>query len=128
MRRLVVLIAIPSLAACFHSGAPSTAPAVATVERTRSLLSALADDSMEGRRAATAGEAKAARFIAARFRDARLEPAGDDGYLQHLLVKQTITRTTLPSGEVRTRTGHQVVSRADFDTVPPERRLTSVNV
>jgi Zn-dependent M28 family amino/carboxypeptidase len=127
MRRL--LIAIPLLAACFRAGTSSSSPPpVATVERTRSLLSALADDSMEGRRTATAGEARAARFIAARFREARLEPAGDDGYFQRLLMAQTTTRTQAQDEQIRTRTGAQLLARADFDTVPAERRLTSVNV
>ena len=127
MRRL--LIAVPLLAACFHAGGsrPSIPP-VATLDRTRSLLSALADDSMEGRRVASAGEARAARFIAARFREAGLEPAGDDGYLQRLPLAQTTTRTRLANGQERTRTGPALLARADFDTVPAERRLTSVNV
>jgi hypothetical protein len=127
MRR--ILIAIPLLAACFRAGSTRPlAPPVATVERTRSLLRALADDSMEGRRVASVGEARAARFIAARFREARLEPAGDDGYLQHLSMAQTTTRTQAANGQMRTRTGPQLLARADLDTVPAERRLTSVNV
>lgn len=128
MRRLI-LLAIP-LFGCFRAGSSSSAtPAIATVDRTRSLLTALAHDSMEGRRLASAGEARAARFIAARFREAGLQPAGDDGYLQHLqLLAQTTTRTRLQNGQERTRTGPQTLPREDFDTVPPERRLTSVNV
>ena len=127
MRRF--LLAVPLLAACFRAGtSPSALPPVATIERTQSLLSALADDSMEGRRTATPGEARAARFIAARFREARLEPAGDDGYFQRLLMVQRTTTTRSANGEDRTRTGPQLVTRADLDTVPAERRLTSVNV
>jgi hypothetical protein len=84
---------------------------------------------MEGRRLASAGEARAARFIAARFREAGLQPAGDEGYLQHLrLLAQTTTRTRSQNGQERTRTVPQLLPREDFDTVPPERRLTSVNV
>jgi hypothetical protein len=93
------------------------------------LLSALAHDSMEGRRVASAGEARAARFIAARFREAGLQPAGDDGYLQHLrLLAQTTMRYRTRNGQERTRTGPELLAREDFDTVPPDRRLTSVNV
>jgi Zn-dependent M28 family amino/carboxypeptidase len=83
---------------------------------------------MEGRRTASAGEARAARFIAARFREARLEPAGDDGFFQRLPMVQRTTTTRLPNGQERTRTGPQMVARTDLDTVPAERRLTSVNV
>jgi hypothetical protein len=127
MRRL--LIAVPMLTACFHAaGSRPSIPTVATIDRTRSLLSALADDSMEGRRVATAGEARAARFIAARFREAGLEPAGDDGFLQRLPMAQTTTRTRSANGQDRTRTGPALLTRADLDTVPAERRLTSVNV
>lgn len=121
------------LAACARAGAPATsasaAPAVATVERTQALLAALAHDSMEGRRVATTGEARAARFIAAQFREAGLEPAGDSGYFQRLPVANTTSRTRLANGQERVRTGTTVLpSFADLDTVPMERRLTSVNV
>ena len=128
MRRL--LIATSLLAACLHaSGSSPSIPPEATVDRTRALLTALAHDSMEGRRVATVGEARAARFIAARFHEAGLEPAGDDGgYLQRLPMAQTTTRTRMANGQERTRTGPALLSRADLDTVPPERRLTSVNV
>lgn len=83
---------------------------------------------MEGRRVATIGEARASRFIAARFREAGLEPAGDEGYFQFLPLALTTSRTELPSGRVLTRMAPQLLSLMDFDTVPPERRLTSVNV
>jgi hypothetical protein len=93
------------------------------------LLSALAHDSMEGRRVATAGEARAARFIAARMREVGLEPAGDSGYYQRLPVANTTVRTVLANGQERVRTGTSMLpSFADLDTVPAERRLTSVNV
>ena len=85
---------------------------------------------MEGRRVATAGEARAARFIAARFREVGLQPAGDSGtFFQHLPVATTTTITRLQNGQTRERTGTTMLpSFADLDTVPRERRLTSVNV
>lgn len=93
------------------------------------LLSALADDSMEGRRVATVGERRAARFIATRMREAGIEPAGDSGYFQRLPMASTTTRTRTANGQERVRTGAVVLpSFADLDTVPAERRLTSVNV
>jgi Zn-dependent M28 family amino/carboxypeptidase len=117
---------------CFGCARPGMSPAaarpVATVERTRSLLSVLADDSMLGRRVATIGEHRAARFIAARFREAGLEEAGDSGYFQRLPLATTTTRSRLPDGQERVRTGTALVTFADLDTIPNERRLTSVNV
>jgi hypothetical protein len=133
--RLVLPLAALGLACVRPATPPSTAPdaataAVATVERTRVLLTALAHDSMEGRRVASAGEARAARFIAEQLRRTGIEPAGDDnGWFQRLPLAQITTRTRLSNGQVRERTGPSLLpSRADLDTVPAERRLTSVNV
>ncbi|HWP69709.1 MAG TPA: M20/M25/M40 family metallo-hydrolase [Gemmatimonadaceae bacterium] len=136
MTRSVLVVALVVVAACSRSGAPPSTSAVAsnapvaTVERTRMLLTALAHDSMEGRRVATAGEARAARFIAARLREAGVEPAGDSGgYYQHLPMARTTTRIRSANGQERTREGASVLpSFADLDTVPVDRRLTSVNV
>jgi hypothetical protein len=126
-RRLVFVLAF--CVACTGFRSSSANPPVATVERTRSLLIALAHDSMEGRRFGTPGEARAARFIEARFRDAGLQPAGDSGYFQRLPVATTTTRTRLSNGQERVRTGTAILPTfADLDTVPPERRLTSANV
>ena len=132
-RRSIRVFAAILCAACTGTSSPSTTavnPTVATIERTRSLLTALAHDSMEGRRAGTAGEARAARFISARLREAGVQPAGDSGgWYQHLAFANTTTVTKLPNGQERRRTGPQVLpSFADLDTVPVERRLTSVNV
>ena len=55
----------------------------------RRLLTALAADSMEGRRTGTVGEQRAARMIAAEFRRMGLVPAGDSGsYLQRVPLAQ----------------------------------------
>lgn len=130
MTRRSILLTV----ALFACARPATNPSsvlstTATAERTRSLLAALSDDSMMGRRVATTGEARAARFIAARFREAGLQPAGDSGFFQYLPVANTTTKSVLPDGQERTRTGAQMLpSFADRDTVPAERRLTSVNV
>ncbi|MEP6745107.1 MAG: hypothetical protein ABJB33_06380, partial [Gemmatimonadota bacterium] len=56
---------------------------VITRARTVQLLSALADDSMEGRRTLTAGEVRAAKFIAGEFAALGLQPmGGDSGFYQ----------------------------------------------
>jgi len=109
--------------------APSAAPAMASVERTRMLLTALAHDSMEGRQVGTPGELRAARFIERQFRAIGLAPGGDSGFFQRVPVAITTTRRTMPNGQVRERTGPTLLpSLADRDSVPPERRRGSVNV
>src|SRR4051812_28642445 len=57
---------------------------VITPAHIRMVLSALADDSMEGRASGTRGSMRAARFIAAQFKAAGIAPAGDSGYFQHV--------------------------------------------
>jgi hypothetical protein len=85
------------------------------------VLSVLAADSLEGRGTGTRGGVKAARFIAAEFKAAGLEPAGDSGtYLQSVPVVM---------GTRGTRVGPMAVaSFAERDTFPAERRLTAYNV
>ena len=63
--------------------AQAPTPAV-TPDHIRLVLSALADDSMEGRGTGMPGSMRAARFIAEQFRLAGLTPAGDSGYFQHV--------------------------------------------
>jgi Zn-dependent M28 family amino/carboxypeptidase len=58
-----------------------------------SLLSALADDSMQGRGTATPGGDRAARFIADRMREYGLVPAGDSGYFQRVPLSATTDST-----------------------------------
>ncbi|HEU4571037.1 MAG TPA: M20/M25/M40 family metallo-hydrolase [Gemmatimonadales bacterium] len=79
------LIAALSLAAAFPLAAQTAAPArgAVTTAEVRRILTTLADDSMEGRRTLTAGEIRAARFIAAEFQALGLEPlGGDSAYYQ----------------------------------------------
>lgn len=47
----------------------------------------LSDDNMEGRRAGSAGHRRAAEFVAANFREARLEPGGNGSYLQEVRLE-----------------------------------------
>jgi peptidase M28-like protein len=89
------------------------------------LLSALADDSMEGRGTGTVGGARAARFIAEQMRTAGLEPAGDSGFFQRVPLAYA-TRTG-PDGRVQRR-AIAVASFADRDTFPADRRGLAVNV
>ena len=85
------------------------------------VLSVLAADSLEGRGTGTRGGEKAARFIAAEFKAAGLEPAGDKGTYLQSVPAVIATRGT--------RTGAMAVaSFADRDTFPAERRLIAYNV
>src|SRR5258708_1351182 len=72
---------------------PAEQPAALTVEETavlerisadslRGHVSFLASDLLEGRGTPSRGLDLAAEYIAAQFRGAGLEPAGDDGYFQ----------------------------------------------
>jgi Zn-dependent M28 family amino/carboxypeptidase len=55
-----------------------------------SYVEALANDGMEGRNTGSPGHKRAAEYVAARFKDAGLEPAGTAGYIQPVPFK---TRT-----------------------------------
>jgi len=88
-----------------------------TEANVRAELFALAADSMEGRFTASAGGARAARYIAERMRAAGLRPGGDSGYFQRVPV--SIDRGFLP---------RPVSSFAAWDTLPAERRGMAVNV
>ena len=57
------------------------------------MISALADDSMQGRGTATPGGDRAARFIADRMREYGLVPAGDSGYFQRVPLASTTDST-----------------------------------
>ncbi|HEX7123668.1 MAG TPA: M20/M25/M40 family metallo-hydrolase [Gemmatimonadaceae bacterium] len=133
---LVLALLVPSLVslACGRRGvqvttAPSAAATMATPERTRLLLTALAHDSMEGRGTGQPGSVRAARFIAAQMRAAGLEPAGDSGYFQRVPVAITTRRVRMANGEERERTGPVLLPSLEaLDTVPAQRRVTAVNV
>lgn len=84
------------------------------------VLSALADDSMQGRGTGTVGGAMAAKFIAAEFKAAGLEPAGDSGYFQRVPVA-----ITSRNGAMR---ASAVASFEVRDTFPADRRGLAVNV
>jgi hypothetical protein len=107
--------------------APSTADPVAERD-VRRLLTALADDSLEGRMTGSRGSAKAAAIIAAEMRRIGLEPAGDSGYFQRVPVAiTTVSRTR--NGQTRSMTMPALLpSFAALDTIPADRRRDAVNV
>ena len=63
-----------------HTGAAAKASPEA--QRWWAHVQFLADDRLEGRNAGSAGHKKAAAYVADRFKQAGLEPAGTSGYLQ----------------------------------------------
>jgi Zn-dependent M28 family amino/carboxypeptidase len=80
----ITQIVIPALVAlACAGGAPKPVQPARSLD-VRETLTALAADSMEGRKTATPGAARAARFLAARMQELGLEPAGDSGYFQRM--------------------------------------------
>jgi hypothetical protein len=90
-----VLAALPFVAcapAGPSAGPVSPAPAAASSgavreQDVRMTLTALADDSMQGRGTGMPGSAMAARFIAGQMRQIGLEAAGDSGYFQRVPLR-----------------------------------------
>ena len=80
------------------------------------ILSALAHDSMEGRKTGTPGAARAAAFIAAEMKAIGLSPAGDSGYFQKVPFRDDGRRLRL------------LDNIGALDTVPAEQRRISANV
>lgn len=122
--RCMVAIGLAVLAAsCGPDPVDAQTPPLSP-ERTRSLLSALADDSLMGRATGAPGSLMAARIIARQMERAGLEPAGDSGYYQRVPVA-LVTRTV--RGREMTRPA--LVPGFDaLDTIPPERRAPALNV
>lgn len=102
---------------------PLAAQRPSTASDAGRLIGALAADSMEGRAMGTAGNDRAARYIAGEMRRIGLEPGGDAGFLQRVPLKLMPPRR--PGGPERLG---PVASFADLDTVAAERRGASQNV
>jgi len=122
MIRSASLAASIGLALAAACSTPSPAPVGAMQQAdVRRLLSALADDSMEGRRTASPGELRAARVIAAEMQRIGLRPAGDSGFLQRVPLAAVAGRS---GGE-----GFRLqASWAGLDTVPADRHRVGHNV
>jgi hypothetical protein len=117
LRIAATLASLAVLCACAPAPQPPEEPQAALAddtvpraERLQRLLGALADDSMAGRRTGTRGAAMAARFLAAELERYGVQPAGDDGYFQHVplarVERNGRTRLALPSASL------------SFDTLP----------
>lgn len=99
-------------------------------DQIRALLSALADDSMQGRATATPGYARAAAVVALEMQRIGLEPAGDSGYFQRVPIAiRSFVRVRPGTSDTVRFTGPTAVRAfADLDTVSADRRRTDMNV
>ena len=100
--------------------APARDEAAATAADVRSIISVLAADSLEGRRAGSAGSRLAARLIAEQFELAGLEAAGDSGYFQRIPLRIA----TRSNGRSRPT----LSTWAEFDSLPAGERTVETNV
>ncbi len=119
-RRASAALALAALALA-PPPARAQQPALPTVTpaHVRGILSALADDSMEGRGTGMPGSMRAARFIAAQMREAGLVPAGDSGYFQHVpMVHRTFDTTS-----TITVNGTVLHALSDFVASPPRGEM-----
>ena len=105
------------------SGAMLSAQRPTTATDAGRWISALADDSLQGRLTGSVGAQKAARLIADRMQRLRLEPLGDDGFLQRVPIFMASPRQQ--GGAGRPALG---ASFAALDTLPAEKRRDAANV
>ena len=124
-----MFVIVTACTALRTGGTPADPTQLVDSTDVRRQLFVLADDSMQGRRIATPGIARAARFIADEMRRAGLEPAGDSGYFQR--VPLALRRVEVVGRDSSRRTVETLVllaNVADLDTIPAERRRMDVNV
>lgn len=124
MRRVLVVAALLVPLAAGRARAQNADSS--TAQGAITLLSVLADDSMEGRDTGSKGGAAAARVIARELARAGLQPAGDSGFFQRvpLAWRMVPGRNNRPPRRA-------MVLLPDFaalDTVPEADRVHAVNV
>lgn len=114
--------------------APLSAQSIATGAVARAdvarILSALADDSMQGRLTGTPGADRAAAFVAAEMARIGLTPQGDSGYFQRVALEDL--PRSVPSNAPPGTWGHDRLillnNLSDLDTVPAYLRRHGQNV
>lgn len=113
-----ILLALAATATGCSRPAPATMPSDTRVapESVRAQLTALAHDSMQGRRTGTPGARRAAHYIAQRMFALGLEPGGYDGYYQRVPLAQGERRLVL------------LQSPDALDTIPAARQVVDANV
>lgn len=87
-------------------------------------MAILADDRMEGRRPGTAGEKRTIRALIEAFKDAGLEPAGTQGWLQPVMLEERKPRHVRMSA--RRRAGALELS-GDVMLIGEQRRMRIAN-
>lgn len=125
--RYAVLMALGVFAARPLAAQSPTPVARADVAR---ILSALADDSMQGRLTGTPGADRAAAFVAAEMARIGLRPLGDSGYFQRVAL-ESVPRPLPPDAPPGTRPRARLVllnALSDLDTVPALFRRHGENV
>src|SRR5688500_4816019 len=117
--RLLAVAVAMAIAGCARQ-APAPVPTPAAVVRdaeVRRILTALAHDSMEGRRTGTPGADRAAAFIASEMNAIGVTAAGDSGFFQEVPFV------------VSPRRGVRLLGTMDsLSIIPPEDRRVSYNV
>jgi hypothetical protein len=93
MKSFYAVIVVCTAIAGLNAGRSATSqPVTATTPAdVRRILSALADDSMEGRASGTPGAQRAARYIGGQMRKIGLEPLGDSGFFQRVDLSRDST-------------------------------------
>jgi hypothetical protein len=117
-RTVRTTVVIASLACCLGAQGtaqqrgiqPATKAALDHISASslRGHLSFIASDALEGRNTPSVGLDLAAEYIAAQFRRAGLEPAGDDGYFQTATF--AVAQTPIDSFELKLRAGTQAIN------------------
>ena len=104
-------------------------PAVSRADVGR-VLSALADDSMQGRLTGTPGADRAAAFVAAEMARIGLKPLGDSGYFQRVALESVTypPRPGAPAGALPHARLVLLHELSDLDTVPASQRRHGQNV
>src|SRR2546428_12813106 len=111
---MTVMLAVTSLGA-FQSLSPLTPEVRSALDRIspdslRGHLSFIASDALEGRNTPSRGLDIAAEYIAAQFRRASLEPAGDEGYFQ--TTSFLLYETPMDAFELKLKAGTDTINVA----------------
>ena len=127
---MTLLRARPALVALLLAGPlAAQAPTVSRADVAR-VLSALADDSMQGRLTGTPGADRAAAFVAAEMARIGLKPLGDSGYFQRVALESVTypPRPGSPAGALPRARLVLLHELSDLDTVPAPQRRHGQNV
>jgi Peptidase family M28 len=137
--KIFMTVALASVAVGSAAVAQTATTTPADVRR---ILSALADDSMQGRASGTPGAQRAARYIGGEMKKIGLAPLGDSGFFQRVPLSIDSVKptrrvrdpndpsrvTVVPVDGPLRRVLRVRASFADLDSLPAWRRPPTVNV